>query len=60
MLNEAPIFIPNERIRVFMQADIDEGMVILSTKSQSLDLDFTTQSGITIKYDKSVGGFVQN
>jgi hypothetical protein len=57
--NESATFTPHERIRIFMQSDIDDGMVISRIKSQSLDLDFTTQSDIAIKYDKAVGAFVK-
>jgi hypothetical protein len=59
MSNESATFKPHERIRIFMQADLDDGMVISRIKSQALELDFADKTEITIKYAPSVGGFVR-
>lgn len=59
MAHESAAFTPKETIRVFMEADVDDGMVISRIKGQALVLDFTDQSDITIKYDTSVGAFVR-
>jgi len=59
MAHESAAFTPKETIRVFMEADVDDGMVIIRIKGQALVLDFTDQSDITIKYDTSVGAFVR-
>ena len=59
MAHESATFTPHEKIRVFMEADIDDGMVISRIKGKTLELDFTDQTDITIKYDPAVGGFVK-
>ncbi|WP_346355301.1 hypothetical protein [Azotosporobacter soli] len=57
--NESATFTPHERISIFMQSDLDDGMVISRIKSQALLLDFAKQADIVIKYDPAVGGFVK-
>ena len=57
--NQTASFTPHERISIFMESDIDNGVVISRVKGTSLDIDFTSKSEITIRYDKSVGGFVE-
>lgn len=57
--NESATFTPHEKIRIFMQSNLDDGMVLTRIKSQALDLDFVKQANIIIKYDPSVGGFVK-
>ncbi len=58
MSNESATFTPHERISIFMQSDLDDGMVISRIKSQALQLDFAKQADIVIKYEPTVGGFV--
>lgn len=59
MARESATFTPHEKIRVFMESDIDDGMAIIRIKGQALVLDLTDQTDITIKYDTSVGAFVR-
>ncbi|MBU2699095.1 hypothetical protein Ga0466249_000174 [Sporomusaceae bacterium BoRhaA] len=57
--NESATFIPHEKIIIYMESDTDDGMVISHIKSQVLELDFTTDENMTIKYDSKVGKFVK-
>jgi len=59
MYNESATFTPHERIKIFMQSNLDDGMVISRIKSDSLSLDFTDKTDITVKYDSSCGRFVE-
>jgi len=59
LTNQLASFTPNERISIFMKSNIDNGVIISRITSTELDIDFTGESEVTIKYDNSICGFVR-
>jgi hypothetical protein len=64
-LNAVPVlsmqtstFTPIEKIEVFLHSNFNNGVVISDITSKALELDFTNDQNITIRYDKTVGQFV--
>ncbi|MBD7912205.1 MULTISPECIES: hypothetical protein [Clostridium] len=59
LYNQTVSFIPNEKICVFIESSFNDGTIITHIRSNVLNLDFTDDANVTIKYDKSIGGFVK-
>lgn len=55
---ESAIFVPHERVKVFMQSDQDDDLISTKVKSVEIELDFSHTNEVVIKYDFSLGRFV--
>jgi len=51
-------FTPIEKIKIFLKANFNNGMVISNITSKALILDFTETPNLSIRYDGSIGQFV--
>ncbi len=54
---EKVIFTPYEKLKVFLHAEFDNGVVISDITSDALSVDLTKNSIQTIKYNKQMGTF---
>lgn len=56
--NEDATFTPIEKIKVFLHAHFNNGVIITNITSKALEVDLTNSPKVTIKYDKASGKFV--
>jgi hypothetical protein len=56
--NQNALFTPIERVKVFLFANFDNGVIISNITSNALEVDLTQIANRTIKYDQASGTFL--